>query len=246
MLKKFILVLFIFLVGVIIYGYSIIKNRGTIVWLFNSEDMVIKVEEVTSGLGVIWGFDFIDEKTIVFTERSGSIGLIDITTGQHTIIQQVEGVFVRGECGLLDVKTSPTFKKNKTLYFTYAKHINNVGYTSLASASIINGRLSNWKDLFISKHAETNGARHCGSRLTFDDEGHVFMSLGDRGARQGAQSLNNHLGKIIRLNLDGSIPSDNPFYSREKSFPEIWTYGHRNPQGLYYDQDSARLWSNEQ
>ena len=111
-------------------------------------------------------------------------------------------------------------------------------------AKLQNNKLINWNDLFISQ-AFSDTSRHFGSRITFDEEGHLYFSIGDRGVRENSQNLSNHAGSIIRLNLDGSIPSDNPFINKKDALPEIYTYGHRNPQGLFYDKTSKNLWSIE-
>lgn len=103
---------------------------------------------------------------------------------------------------------------------------------------------SEWQELLVTK--STSGtSRHFGSRIAFDDRGHLFFGIGDRGERDYAQNLSNHAGAILRLNLDGSVPDDNPFVNNRNALPEIWSYGHRNPQGLYFDREHNRLWEIE-
>jgi len=245
MLKKILMsiaALVILILALSVYFYH---KKGSIVWVDSSEDMFLKVEEVVSGLGVPWGMDFLDEGTIIFTERSGNIGILDLNSGNYELINKPPNVFLSGQCGLLDVKVSPTFSKNNIVYFTYAKNIDGYGYTSLATATLVNNQIQNWEDIFISRGDPTKNGVHCGSRITFDEEGHVFVSLGNRGTRGNAQDTSTHAGSIIRLNLDGSTPPDNPFDKDEKALSELWSIGHRNPQGLYYDSLHKRLWSNE-
>jgi len=189
--------------------------------------------------------DFLDEDNIIFTERSGNIGILNLSSGSHKYINKPPNVFVNGECGLLDVKVAPEFLKNNIIYFTYSKNVDGYGYTSIAIAKLIDHQIQGWRDVFISKHDPTKSGAHCGSRLTFDEEGHLFVSIGDRGNRTGAQDTSTHVGSTVRLNLDGSIPPDNPFVKDDKALPELWSFGHRNPQGLYYDSVHERLWSNE-
>ena len=245
MFKKILGSIFLLMILVISSMFYLFYNKNNIVWIGYSEDMFFKVEEVVSGLGVPWGMDFLDEGNIIFTERSGKIGIINLDRGQYEIIYKLSDLFENVECGLLDVKVSPKFSKNDLIYFSYAKNIDGYGYTSLATAKLVDHKIQDWKDIFVSKHKPTDSGFHCGSRITFDDEGHLFMSLGDRGARVNAQDLSTHAGAIIRLNLDGSTPADNPFVTDKNVLPEIWSIGHRNPQGLYYDSLSRKLWSNE-
>jgi glucose/arabinose dehydrogenase len=245
MFKKILLAILLLTILFVLYLAYVFKSRGDIVWLFSSEDMSIKVEEVASGLGIPWGMDFLDENSLIYTERSGNIGIVNLLSGQSQTIKQVGNLFHRGECGLLDVKASPAYETNHLVYFTYAKDIEGNGYTSLAVARVENDELSGWEDLFISKHDATDDWRHCGSRIAFDDRNHLYMSIGDRGYRPHAQDLSTHAGKIIRLTLEGTIPEGNPFILKDDSLAEIWSYGHRNPQGLAFDKANRRLWSNE-
>ena len=245
MLKKILLAFILALILVVLYFAYIFKNRGDVVWLLYSEGMPVIVEEVASGLGIPWGIDFLDENSLIYTERSGNIGILDLSSGQYQTIKQLDNLFHKGECGLLDVKVSPDYEVNHLVYFTYAKDIGGNGYTSLAVARVEKNKVSDWEDLFVAKHDATDDFRHCGSRITFDDQNHLFFSTGDRGHRANSQDLSNHAGKIIRLNLDGTVPEDNPFVAVDNAQNEIWSYGHRNPQGLFYDTATRRLWSNE-
>ncbi len=211
---------------------------------FQSKDMNIKVEKISSNLGVPWGMTFISDEEILLTLKSGKIKVLNINTKQIRDISNTPRVLYDGQGGLLDVQKSPNFKNDAILYFTYVKSVNNKGVTTLAKAKLDKNRLVSWEDLLISK-SDTSTSRHFGSRITFDDEGHIYFSIGDRGVRKNAQNLNNHAGTIIRLNLDGTIPKDNPFVNKDKKKPEIYSYGHRNPQGLFYDKKSKKLWSIE-
>ena len=145
---------------------------------------------------------------------------------------------------MLDVATGPDYTTRDWLYFTYSKSTVSGAVTTLARAKRRGNQLSGWQELLVTDSA-TSGYRHFGSRIAFDQQGHVFFGVGDRGERDSAQDLSSHAGTIMRLRLDGSIPDDNPFLSRDNALPEIWSYGHRNPQGLLYDNNTGNLWSIE-
>lgn len=145
---------------------------------------------------------------------------------------------------MLDIALSPNYKKDGWIYFTYVKEVKGQGATVLSRAKLVARTFSNWQELLVTK-STTQESRHFGSRITFDGHGHVFFAVGDRGVRKNAQDLSNHAGSIMRLNLDGSVPEDNPFSKNKQLLPEVWSYGHRNPQGLAYDAENERLWSIE-
>lgn len=115
------------------------------------------------------------------------------------------------------------------------------GATTLARARLNGNQLEQWQDLLISDSTSST-SRHFGSRIAFDDRGHLFFTIGDRGHRPNGQELGNHAATVIRLTLDGQIPADNPFINHSTARPEIWSYGHRNPQGIAYDRKTQRLW----
>ena len=199
-------------------------------------------ETVASPGGIIWGMTFVDATRLVFTQREGLLGLLDIASRKVRYLSGAPKVFSRNQGGLLDVASSPD---GEWLYFTYAKPVGKgLGATTLARAKLAADGLQQWQDLLVTQSAGSGG-RHFGSRIAFDDQGHVFFSVGDRGERARAQDLGDHAGTIIRLHLDGSVPDDNPFVNHPKALPEIWSYGHRNPQGLAYDMTNQRLWSIE-
>ena len=217
---------------------------GQVVLKFDSEGMNIKVEKVASNLGLVWGMSFISNEKILMNFKSGEIAILNLKTNTIKYLRNTPNVLYHGQGGLLDVQSSPNFKDDKTLFFTYVKKIENSGLTTLAKAKLIDDELEDWKDLLISK-SSSNTSRHFGSRITFDEDGHVYFSIGDRGVRANGQDLSTHAGSIIRLNLDGTIPKDNPFVNQDGKLPEIYSYGHRNPQGLFYDKQSKNLWSCE-
>ncbi|VAW93854.1 PQQ-dependent oxidoreductase, gdhB family [hydrothermal vent metagenome] len=213
-------------------------------FMVSSEGLKLKVELVAEGLGIPWGLAFISENTLLVTERSGLVSLLYLDKGIKIALKNMPRVMVVGQGGMLDVALSPDYKKTGWIYFTYVKEVNGEGTTVLARSKISNDKFTQWQELLVSRSATDTGY-HFGSRIAFDGEAHVFFSIGDRGERPNGQDLTNHAGSIIRLNLDGSIPEDNPFVKVKGALPEIWSYGHRNSQGLAYDFVNKRLWSIE-
>lgn len=195
--------------------------------------------------GVPWGMTFIAENELLVTERDGALSLVNTKTGKSVHLSGLpDDIHHQGQGGLLDVALSPDFTQTKWVYFSYSKTVDGLGATTLARAKLVDMALRDWQDLLVTKSRTRSGA-HFAGRIAFDISGHVFMSIGDRGDRANAQNLQNHAGSIIRLNLDGQIPEDNPFILDDTALPEIWSYGHRNPQGLFFNGQTQQLWSNE-
>lgn len=203
-----------------------------------------KLELLAQGLGVPWGMAFLNDRELIFTERQGNIRILDLESLEITTLRGAVEVDAEGQGGMLDVATGPDYTTRGWLYFTYSKSTVSGAVTTLARARRMGNQLSDWQELLVTDSA-TSGYRHFGSRIAFDQQGHVFFGVGDRGERDSAQDLSSHAGTIMRLRLDGSIPDDNPFLSRDNALPEIWSYGHRNPQGLLYDNNTGNLWSIE-
>ena len=203
-----------------------------------------QLEIIADGLGVPWGMTFLGTDQILFTERNGKILLLDPESGMVSYISGAPKVMYAGQGGLLDVATPPGYTEGDWIYFTYSKKFQGKGVTALVRAKLIGKHLVEFQDLLITRSA-SNTSRHFGSRITFDDEGHLYFSVGDRGVRTNAQDLSTHAGSIIRLALNGSVPEDNPFFQEDGVLPEIWSFGHRNPQGMFFDTIQQRLWSIE-
>lgn len=208
---------------------------------YKSEDMNFEVEKIFSREDVIWGFDFFPDGRVIFTERGGKMGIYDPKTKATTILKNVPAVYSAGQAGLLDVR----IHKNETVYFTYSEAVEkNKSTTVLARAEIKGDSLINVKKLFTAWKPNDNDV-HYGSRIVFDGKGHVFFTIGDRGQTEKAQDIAYHQGKVIRLREDGSIPKDNPFNGAPGAKPEIWSYGHRSPQGLTFRPGTEELWEAE-
>lgn len=196
---------------------------------------------ILSGLDIPWGLSAFDDDKVMISQRSGEIGILTPSTGKYTMVTKLSQSYVYGQGGLLDVAHSP-FNKHQ-FYFTYSKKVGSAVETTLAVADYTDGKITNWRELIVTQSGSDTG-RHFGSRITFDAN-HIYLSVGDRGERDNGQNLSTHAGSILRLLPDGTLPSDNPFVNVQKARDEIWSYGHRNPQGLYYDQQSNVLWSIE-
>jgi glucose/arabinose dehydrogenase len=182
---------------------------------------------------------------MIFTQRDGKIGLFYPGTGKIKWMEErVTGIKHGGQGGMLDVAVPGDYTAGDWIYFTYSKDVGGKGVTTLARARRENTLLKDWQDIVVTRSA-TGKKIHYGSRIAFDNSGHVYFSVGDRGYRPGAQNLLSHAGSILRVNPDGSAPVDNPFFGMKNSLPEIFSFGHRNPQGIVYDSAGQRLWAIE-
>ncbi len=208
--------------------------------VYESAGQKFKVEILTERDDVVWGFDFLPKDRIIFTERGGAIGVLDLNSRKVTAVKGAPKVWAKGQGGMLDIRVLPS--DSKKIYITYSEPVNGGATTALAQAELSEtNELVQFKKLF-SAHEPNRNHIHFGSRIEFDGKGHVFFTVGDRNDRPKVQDLGYHLGKVLRLNLDGSIPPDNPFVNRKGAKPEIWSYGHRSPQGLVLRPSTDELW----
>ncbi len=215
-----------------------------------------QVTQVATGLGIPWGMSFQSENEILFTERKGKLGIVNIDSSEVNYLSGLPEIIANGQGGFMDVAQPINNEIADWTYFTYVKPIDAAGNgeTTLARAHISEEGVFDWQDLLVTHSLfgvifDVTGIawgsdRHFGSRIAFDDT-HLYFSIGDRGNRPNGQNLETHAGSILRLNVDGSVPQDNPFVDVEGARNEIWSYGHRNPQGLVWDGVNQRLWSIE-
>lgn len=211
---------------------------------YQSGNVKFGVETIISRDDVIWGFDFLPDGKVIFTERSGVMAILDPKTKTTYALKNVPKVHSAGQGGLLDVRVHPDFAKNNFIFFTYSEPVGEKSTTALGSAELKGTELINVKKLFTAWKPNSND-HHYGSRIVFDGKGHIFFTVGDRGKQEKAQDIDYHLGKVLRINEDGTIPKDNPFSGAPEIKKEIWSYGHRSPQGLYYDSEKDELWETE-
>ena len=206
-----------------------------------SDGQNFTVETLFSGEGVIWGFDFLNPnefKEIIFTERSGKIKILNLKMKTAQSVAGAPEVFTKSQGGLLDIYID---QKTTDIYLTYSEKIG-----SNATTSLMKGKLSIDKKSFLgskifqAKAIESTG-QHFGSRIAIDKEGFLFIGIGERNKRDRAQDLSTHHGKILRLTTEGVAALGNPFVETKGALPEIWSYGHRNPQGLIIDSNGGLL-----
>jgi glucose/arabinose dehydrogenase len=204
-----------------------------------------KAETLLDRKDVIWGFDFISDNKIIFTERSGKMLLFSIADKTCIEVIGLPKIYSAGQAGLLDVRVHPDFNKNNIIYFSFSEPVGkDESTTALGMAVLKDHVLTGYKTIFVGNAPNDNDI-HYGSRIEFDLKGHLFLSMGDRDERNKAQDFSRHQGKILRLNMDGSIPQDNPWSKSPDKRPEVWSYGHRNPQGLTRHPVTGELWEAE-
>ncbi len=215
---------------------------------FSTEDYSLTVVKLFDNLDNPWGFDYLPDGRVLLSEKPGKVWILDLAKKTKKELAFSQAVKDTGQGGLMDVLVHPRFsKKTPYVYFTFTraeKGFMGGSGTALVRYNFINDKLVNKKILFIGKPFTSSG-RHFGSRVRMDKNDFLYLSLGDRGNRPSAQNLENHYGSIIRLNQDGSIPKDNPFAKGSKNLPEIYTYGHRNPQGMAIHPKTGAIWTGE-
>jgi len=209
---------------------------------FAKKEKNYSLEKIATSLQNPWAFVFLSPHEMLINQKNGKIILYNLKRKKKKNVPHNLQILSKGQGGLLELKKSPFFKKDAYLYLTYVKK--NTSFVAIARAKYKKDSFLFFEDIFLSKTKSTT-SRHFGSRLAFDDKKYLFLSLGDRGKRKNAQDLSTHAGSIIRLNLDGSIPKSNPFFAKKNALKEIYSYGHRNPQGLFYDKKRKLLFSNE-
>lgn len=204
----------------------------------------VQVETVLGELERPWSLAFLPDGRMLITERPGRLLLIDLEQRRRHTVEGLPNIEPHGQGGLLDVALHPRFADNGWIYLSYAGKGPGGYATEVARARLDGRHLRDWQVL-ITATPHTDSTRHFGSRLAFDPDGYLFITTGDRGARDRAQDLGDLAGSVLRLHDDGSVPEDNPFVGREDARPEIYSYGHRNPQGLAIHPDTGEPWVQE-
>ncbi|NMH60120.1 PQQ-dependent sugar dehydrogenase [Alteromonas sp. MYP5] len=207
----------------------------------HSEDLQVK--ELATGLNHPWGMTFLPDNRLVITERGGAIQIYDAENGLSGDLEGVPKAATNNQGGMLDILADPDFASNQTLYFCYSKPGEGGSSSAVMKARLDGGKLVGGEDIFIANPLVDNGF-HFGCRLGFDAEKNLYITLGDRYKyMKEAQNTDNHHGKIVRIRPDGSIPDDNPF--KDGQAPEVFSYGHRNVQGLTVHPESGEVWAME-
>jgi aldose sugar dehydrogenase len=209
-----------------------------------TEKMVIKVDTLHRDFNNPWGMTWLNAETLLITEKKGDLLIFknDRFTGEK--VTGLPAFYTTGQAGLLDVTVHPNYAENGWIYIAYAKPVGGGGATTIARFKLSGTRVSSFEELIVTT-PEWKGGTHYGSRIVFDNENYLYFSNGERGSQDNAQNLKNSHGKVHRIHDDGRIPADNPFISTPGAIGSIWTYGNRNPQGLFFDKAANRLWEVE-
>lgn len=219
------------------------------------QDITANKVTLISGLEHPWSLTWLPDKTtMLITERPGRLRIVRNGTLDPTPIAGLPAVFAEGQGGLMDVSLHPLFEKNRWIYLTYSHGTGQANRTRLARATFDGKNLSDLRIIFEVSQTKSD-TQHFGSRIVWLPDGTMLVAIGDGGnppvqldgdlIRKQAQNLRSRLGKIVRLNDDGSVPRDNPFKTSDKSDPAVWSYGHRNIQGLTFDPISGQIWATE-
>ncbi|RON45696.1 PQQ-dependent sugar dehydrogenase [Pseudomonas frederiksbergensis] len=214
-----------------------------------SEQGTLEVTPITKGLEHPWALAFLpDRQGMLVTERPGNLRVVSTDGKRSAPISGVPNVWAKGQGGLLDVVLSPDFQQDRMVYLSFAE---GGGDGDKAGTAVGRGRLSEdlttLKDfkVIFRQEPKLSVGNHFGSRLVFDRDGYLFITLGENNDRMTAQDLDKLQGKVVRIYPDGKVPDDNPFVGQAGVRPEIWSYGHRNPQGAALNPWNGTLWENE-
>jgi glucose/arabinose dehydrogenase len=206
----------------------------------------IKVETAATGLAHPWGLAFLPGGRMLVTERPGRLRVVSSGGRLSAPLAGVPEVYAQGQGGLLDVALDPEFRSSNLVYLSYAEAGDGGASTAVARGRL-NAAMTALEDtkVIFRQLPKVGGTAHFGSRLAFARDGTLFITTGERFKFDPAQDLSSHLGKVIRINPDGSVPRDNPFVGRPGARPEIWSYGHRNSQGAAIHPETGALWEIE-
>jgi glucose/arabinose dehydrogenase len=209
-----------------------------------SKEIGLRVETVARGLEHPWGLEFLPGGRMIVTERPGRVRIVERDGRLSQPLSGVPAVHASGQGGLLDVALDPGFAQNQVIYLSYAEPGSGGAGTAVARARLTGTRLTDVRVIY-RQEPKVSGSGHFGSRIVFQNSGTMWVTQGDRFSyRDRAQDLTSTIGKIVRINSDGTIPRDNPFVGRDDARPEIWSYGHRNLQGAALDA-AGRFWTIE-
>ncbi len=210
----------------------------------NADTEKIRINVMTDKLNAPWGMAFLPDGRILVSEKSGRLRMIE---NGKLLPQPVAGtpkVVDSGQGGLLDVALHPQYAQNGWIYLSYSARGDDGVGTEVMRAKLQGMSLTGSEVLF-SQTPKISGGNHFGSRIVFDREGYLYITMGDRGDKERAQQLEQHIGKVVRLHDDGRVPADNPFVGKGTALPEIYSLGHRNVQGAAMHPVSGKIWTHE-
>lgn len=241
--------------GALITGLSVTASQAAPIILsdadktewsgqIEAENASLQVEPVALALENPWGFASLPDGTVLVTERPGRLRLVE-GSQLGDLIAGMPDLYDAGQGGLLDVAVDPDFANNQLIYLSFSEPEGRKAGTAVLRAKFVrdgmSGKLEDGEVIF-RQNIKSGGGRHFGSRLTFSPTGHLFVTIGDRGERDRAQDTGDHAGSVVRIMPDGSIPADNPFVGTEDALPELWSVGHRNPQGAAIHPTTGDYW----
>lgn len=209
----------------------------------------IQVNTIAQGLENVWGMAFLPDGNMLVTERAGRMRIVSAAGKISEPLSGLPPIVAKGQGGLLDVVLAPDFARSHKIYFSYSEpgegKQKNLNSTAVSFATLNSNKLENVTRVF-SQQPKIDSSHHLGSRLVWAPDGTLFITLGDRySEKDQAQTLDNHLGKVVRIHADGSVPKDNPYLNTAGALPEIWSIGHRNMQGAAINPISNILWTGE-
>ena len=225
------------------FGQSI-ADLPRVIATERAQETAFTVVQLVSDLEHPWSFGFMPDGAILITELPGHLYLYEPGAGRISEISGLPRVSANGQGGLLDVVLHPDYEDTGWIYFTYSSRYQFGDGTTLARARLRGNELIDVDEIFRMDNPTRTG-HHFGSRMAFGSDGKLYMTIGERGSRDRAQDLGDHAGSVLRFNADGSVPADNPFVGRDDVLSEIYSYGHRNAQGLAVNPWSGELWLHE-
>lgn len=204
----------------------------------------IAVTRLAEGLEHPWGMAFLPDGRLLVTERAGRLRILGRDNVLSPPLEGVPEVFAEGQGGLLDVALDPDFDENSQVYLSFAEAGEEGASTAVGRGTFEGSRITGFEVIF-RQQPKVEGSAHFGGRIVFSPDDHLFLTMGERFKFEPAQDPANHLGAIVRINSDGSVPADNPFYGRPGARDEIWTFGHRNIQAAAFQPETGDLWVGE-
>ena len=231
----------------VLIGASVTSNAQVLnAQVYPSSAGNIMVQTVAKGLDHPWALAFLPDGRILVTERPGRMRIVGKDGTLSAALAGVPKVFASGQGGLHDVTLDRSFAENQTIYFCFAEPASGGARTALARARLMPESALSEVSVIFRQDGPLSSSNHFGCRIVQSPDDNLFLTLGEHFTyRNEAQNLGNHLGKIVRARPDGSVPPDNPFVGNPNVKPEIWSYGHRNPQGLALHPATGKLWEHE-
>jgi glucose/arabinose dehydrogenase len=223
--------------GAALFSQAVLADDKTV----KTETGTISVRSVASGLDHPWGLSLLQDGRMLVTERPGRLRIIHKQGKISDPVGGVPKVFAQGQGGLLDVAVDPDFASNNWVYLSYAEPGDGGASTALGRGRLYENRLEDFHVLF-RQQPKIGDNKHFGGRIAFAPDGRIFLTLGERFTFAPAQDTSNHLGTVVRINKDGSMPDDNPFIGKQDAKDEIWSYGHRNIEAATIQPSTGRLW----